>query len=629
MKTTGTAVILQSPGLPQESVTAMTRLISDLEKTQPYRKGEPGAVATPVTFSDTIGLFTPAQPGRQAGVAVLLASPWGYEDMCTRKFWRVLAESLSDAGIASLRFDYPGTGDALEFRDPDAGLSAWRATLLAAAETLRGLSGMGELVVIGQGIGASLAYETFANERHVRGLALLAPAVSGRGYVREMSIWAQMIEEAPEKKGGTLVFGGVALPEPLIADIKGINLGRAGPSWVKHYLLASRHTPPSETALAEQLRAHGATVELLAYEGYNELVHDLSTSRPPLAMIGRVTDWIGRIGSEDAPLPGIGAMRQDFPGPADMPLRGDGFVEKPVRFGEGERLYGILCEPADGERKGATVILLSTAYERASGWGRITALAARQFAAKGIASLRFDPANVADSPPLAGVPAQIIYSEAQHLDVAAAIDFIEGRGLGPVILTGRCSGGYLAFRTAARDPRVRGLVVVNAYTLFWDPAQSIDEWLQFSPQRLSSYGSKALKLETWKKILRGDVNLGYAALNTFRFLRKRLLEFAGPLAAAVPALSREGREVHGALQAIQAHQAELVLLYRDNDVGLHHFSYHFGADGAKLARYPNARLVLVPDADRNMTKPHARAACRQEIEALALKFPPGTTNQPS
>lgn len=268
--------------------------------------------------------------------------------------------------------------------------------------------------------------------------------------------------------------------------------------------------------------------------------------------------------------------------------------------------------------------MLSTAYERAAGWGRSSVLAARHFAAEGIASLRFDPANVADSPPLPGVPEQIIYSEAQHRDVDEAIGFLESRDLAPVVLTGRCSGGYMSFRRTARDSRVRGAVVINAYTLFWDPSQSIDEWLQFSPQRLTSYGVKALRLETWKRIFAGEVNLKYAALNTFRFIRKRILEFAGPVAAALPGLSREKREVHGAFQSIQKHNAELVLMYRDNDVGLHHLTYHFGPEGRKLGRYPNARLVLVPDADRNMTKPHARAVSLKTIADMAQKFPPSS-----
>jgi pimeloyl-ACP methyl ester carboxylesterase len=607
----------------------MTALAFDDETEAENLQDHSEGVAIPVAFAKTIGLFQPARDfAGSADMAVLFASPWGYEDMCVRKFWRVLAEALSAAGISSLRFDYQGTGDALDFDRLDAGLGIWLSDLASAGKALRELAGVKEIIVIGHGIGASLTQECFAEADGVRGLALLAPVLSGRAYVREMSIWAQMIEEAPAKEGGNLVFGGIALPEPLVADIRKISLTQASRSRVPHYLVAGRGTASSHTTLADHLQKLGAQVKQVTYEEYDALVHDLSTSQPPERMTAAVLDWVNEISRQSAALkaPLTLAARPSDPR-LSARLEGDDFVETPVRFGDGNRLYGILCEPRDGKHAGATAIMLSTAYERASGWGRITTLAARNFAAKGIASLRFDPANVADSPPLAGAPRQIIYSEAQHQDVDAAIAFIESRNLGPVILTGRCSGGYLAFRTAARDPRVKGLVVVNAYTLFWDPKQSIDEWLQFSPQQLSSYGAKALKLETWKKILRGDVNLPYAALNTFRFIRKRILEFSGPLAARVPSLSREGREVHSALRAIQAQETDLVLMYRDNDVGLHHFSYHFGSDGAKLAKYGHARLVLVPDADRNMTKSHARAIYRREIVDMAMRLPPGLSDQ--
>jgi pimeloyl-ACP methyl ester carboxylesterase len=599
----------------------MTALAFDDRNEAGSLQDYPEGVAMPVTFAKTTGLFQPARDvAGSADIAVLFASPWGYEDMCVRKFWRVLAETLSAAGIASLRFDYQGTGDALDFDGPDAGLAVWLSDLASAGEALRDLTGVKEIVVIGHGIGASLAQQCFADAEGVRGLALLAPVLSGRAYVREMSIWAQMIEEAPAKEGGSLVFGGIALPEPLVADIRKISLTQVSRSRVQHYFLASRGTLSNESSLSVYVRSLGAKVKHAAYEEYDALVHDLSTSRPPERMVAAVLDWVKEVSRPSVSLKASPKPAARLRDPRlSAKLEGEDFVETPIRFGDGDRLYGILCEPRDGTRSGATVIMLSTAYERASGWGRITTLAAREFAAKGIASLRFDPANVADSPALAGAPPQIIYSEAQHQDADAAISFIESRGLGPTILTGRCSGAYLAFRTAARDARVKGMVVVNAYTLFWDPKQSIDEWLQFSPQQLSSYGAKVLKLETWKKILRGDVNLPYAALNTFRFIRKRVLEFAGPLTARLPSLSREGREVHNALRAIQAHEADLLLMYRDNDVGLHHFSYHFGSDGGKLSKYSNARLVLVPDADRNMTKAHARAVYRGEILDMAIK----------
>lgn len=603
----------------------MTLLVSKHDEALPLGKGRGQKVAMPVVFDATIGLFMPALSGvAGAGIAVLLASPWGYEDMCTRKSWRILAEKLSDNGIASLRFDYRGTGDALDFADDTAGLDVWRSDLEAAADKLRDLSGVRDIIVIGQGIGASLAHDVFTDAEDVRGIALLAPVLSGRAYVREMSIWAQMIEEVPAEKGGALVFGGVSLPRPLVADIRALNLSEPGQGRVGNYLIASRFDPPTETTLADRLRSQGAVVDLLPYEGYDALVHDVSTSKPPTAMFETVIDWIKRIDSRPAISAFYNAVAATLPAPVSARLQGEEFVETPVRFGEEGRLYGILCEPAGGQRRGATVVMLSTAYERAAGWGRSSVLAARHFAAEGIASLRFDPANVADSPPLPGVPEQIIYSEAQHRDVDEAIGFLESRDLAPVVLTGRCSGGYMSFRRTARDSRVRGAVVINAYTLFWDPSQSIDEWLQFSPQRLTSYGVKALRLETWKRIFAGEVNLKYAALNTFRFIRKRILEFAGPVAAALPGLSREKREVHGAFQSIQKHNAELVLMYRDNDVGLHHLTYHFGPEGRKLGRYPNARLVLVPDADRNMTKPHARAVSLKTIADMAQKFPPSS-----
>jgi len=108
------------------------------------------AAALPVTFSRTVGLYMPPKTGTaSSNIAVLLVSPWGYEEMCVRKFWRILAEDLAAAGIASLRFDYPGTGDALDVTDTASGLDLWRDSILDAATQLRSLSGAGDLILVG------------------------------------------------------------------------------------------------------------------------------------------------------------------------------------------------------------------------------------------------------------------------------------------------------------------------------------------------------------------------------------------------------------------------------------------------------------------------------------------------
>ena len=69
------------------------------------------AAASPIVFSDTLGLFQRAA-GPCLDTVVVFASPWGLEELCTtRKFWRIIADRLASRGIASLRFDWPGTGD--------------------------------------------------------------------------------------------------------------------------------------------------------------------------------------------------------------------------------------------------------------------------------------------------------------------------------------------------------------------------------------------------------------------------------------------------------------------------------------------------------------------------------------
>ena len=64
------------------------------------------SAAYPVAFSRTVGLFTPPLADHAAcNCAVLFLSPWGLEEMCTRRVWRELPERFAAKGIASLRFD--------------------------------------------------------------------------------------------------------------------------------------------------------------------------------------------------------------------------------------------------------------------------------------------------------------------------------------------------------------------------------------------------------------------------------------------------------------------------------------------------------------------------------------------
>ncbi len=133
------------------------------------------AAARPVTFSGTVGLFMPAA-GKATATGVLFVSPWGLEEMCMRKFWRVVADALAYQGIASLRFDYPGTGDALDRNDYAGGLSIWEDCVVEAAQALRRQSGCRNVIVVSQGLGSALAVRVADRIEGLAAIACFAPA---------------------------------------------------------------------------------------------------------------------------------------------------------------------------------------------------------------------------------------------------------------------------------------------------------------------------------------------------------------------------------------------------------------------------------------------------------------------
>lgn len=89
---------------------------------------------------------------------------------------------------------------------------------------------------------------------------------------------------------------------------------------------------------------------------------------------------------------------------------------------------------------------------------------ARELARNGVASLRFDAANIADSPPVEGVPEQVLYDVRQNDDVVAALDFLSAQIAGPIVAAGRCSGAYLAFNGAL--PMIASALSLRSIRLF-------------------------------------------------------------------------------------------------------------------------------------------------------------------
>lgn len=576
------------------------------------------SAAVPVTFAGTVGLFMPAA-ALSTGTAILFLSPWGFEEMCVRKFWRILAEDLADIGIASLRFDYAGTGDALDVGDEGEGLSLWEETALTAAAKLQSFSGCKRLILVSQGLGGAIAVKLAERLSDIDGIAFLAPVISGRAYLRELTVWSKMIdegmglEEAQRQTDGVTVAS-LRMPDTVADAVRKLNLTTLTGVGTPNCLVLTRPGRPGDTDFAHHLETLAPHVERATYEGYDELVSNPTVAVMPTATGQMIVEWARSITAQS------GTSASITPETASAAvLIGDGFRETPLRFGIGDRIFGILCEP-EGERTGATALLLTTAYDRHAGWGRMSVSMARALARDGIASLRFDNANVGDSPPLSGAPEQVLYSREQHRDVAEALDLLDTRNLLPAFVVGRCSGGYLAFHAAITDSRCSGLVTVNPYSFFWDESRSVDEALRYAPRSLETYGRKFLQLETLKRLLAGQIDAKSALCNLVTVLGRRAVRSSRQLLSAFPFLAGTQGPVINGFRTLSRRKVDMSLIYSAHDIGLDHLHEQFGEDGDGLRHFPDIRLTIIPEADHNLTPPYARKVYLREVREMGMRL---------
>ncbi|WP_242224489.1 alpha/beta fold hydrolase [Shinella zoogloeoides] len=566
----------------------------------------------PVTFAGTVGLYHVApQP---SDTAVLFVGAWGLEELCARKFWRLLAADLGRAGISSLRFDYPGTGDALDPQDYSAGLDIWRESILAAAAVLRDLSGAKRLLLVGHSIGAALAWQAAETLRDVAGIALAAPALSGRRWIREFMALSRIadhgaITHVTLPSGPAM--GEQHIPDPVLAGIRALDVSKSAKAPAPDMLFLPQEGRATDPVLLERLVSLGAKVRETSFEDYDAFIRDVLLSVPPTTAIGVLAEWA--VG-----LKGDGTAEQRPRPSGTAPLTGDGFRETPVRFGRGQRLYGALCEP-EGPPKGAAVIILSTGYDRMSGRGRIGVRICRDLAKAGIPAFRFDFSNIADSPPQPGMPDQILYHPGLERDVGEAADFLEAHGLHPAVLSGRCSGGYTAFRSALHMDGVKAIVAVNPFDFSVGPGADVDALIA-SVLPFGSYKEKFRNKAYWKQVLRLEIDILKEARHLLRKVSDKMMIKALPLLAHIPPLSRFLNPSERDFDRLAEKGTKISLIYSNGDPVISNLEARLGKRGHLIARYGNAGIVFLDDADHNFSTAHTRGYWLDALVKTASQF---------
>jgi alpha-beta hydrolase superfamily lysophospholipase len=560
----------------------------------------------PVTF-DTFGGFYHAgcidQQGRKA---VLLLAPIGYEELCTRATWGALAENIAAAGHACLRFDYPGTADAIDSIGDPEGIFDWVAAAHRGIAYLREYNPGIELVLVGQGFGASLAAQLGIGSTDVAAAVLMAPLVKGRSYLRELQAWSRMLTERmgigpdPLDDNGYGVAG-FPLASSRAAAIQAIDLTRATQSPAARVLLVERTQFSRGSSIGNHLKMLGADVSSIDYAGYEMILQNPTLAEPQLGTLARIVSWIDDLGH----FPMAGAKFSAKTLAPARPIAGPHYEELPIRFGPDERLFGVLCQPL-GRRPSAIAVLANSGRDYHIGWGRAAVEQARALAERGIASLRVDAGGIGDSSASESAPAEVLYSEEVIADLRHAIDYVEKLDAGPIALVGRCSGAYAAFQVAVQDVRVRNVVVINIMRFVWDPRETVAEALLSAHRTISGSVAMLFSKRSLRRLLSGNLRVKAAVTFVSKRLIRLILLRPSQILSGGPSqtLYSEG---HRRFQILESRGVRLAMLFSEGDHALAEFRTYMGRKGARLRRYPKASVSIIANADHDFTHAGARA----------------------
>ncbi len=578
----------------------------------------------PVTFAGCFGWLHPGGGTR----GVVLCPTFGHENMIAHRGWRRLAEQLAARGFSVLRFDYPGTGDSAGSEtDPDR-LAAWRASIAEAVRHLRETTGAGPVILVGLRLGATLALLAAEPIDGVDGVACLAPVLSGRRHVRELSLLAKTwraINLLPEttQPADHLDVVGDRLTAQTLAELSGLDLSRFdfnGPWLGAGRVLLMQDGGPLADALAARLEARGCGVSRQGFPGAVDYLQDALSSRIPQAAFDAVVQWCEQLPAVSGPAADRHPVRRPtdrlpalaLPAFLDLPAA----TEQPFAFGPSGGLFGILCRPSGGGRTGPTVIMPNTGFGRRIGDGRVFVTLARRLAVMGVSSLRMDLSGFGDSVVLQGGEPDP-YAARNADNVVAAVAALDAAGHVDPVLVGICSGAYSAFHATLREPRVRAAILVNLQKFVWDADGSTNDSLRIKNRRqrrpLGFYLRAATRRSAWTRLAKGEVAIGVILMALCRRPVTGLFSRACNLLERVTGVQTRSGQIMRWFQALKSREVRISLLYSDGDPGLSELAHYFGRGRERFHGLPNVELALLSAADHALLEHDARSQFIEEV----------------
>lgn len=549
----------------------------------------------------TVFCWWHAPVGKVRG-AVVLQGAWGYEHLCTHWATARLANLLAEQGFGVVRADLLGTGDSGDSEGTQ--FEGWKLSLELACEAAVKWAGVDALAIVGLRLGATLGAAFAAEHGGVKALALVEPATSGRTFIREQKALALTSNvgigepSAATDGEGNLDLLGHPLTAATQTALGGLDLKKLGAAPAPEVLYQHRPDRPFDAKFQAALEKLGVKVTVHAGEQLPELFQDGVVSKWPEADFAQLSQWlVDRFPAGDAVAPGpVGAATR---------LEQRGFHEEAVLLGGDRQLAGIACFPTTPKSRTALVVLNTGANHRI-GAHRLSVELMRTLALEGISSLRLDVSGIGDTPLRDGQRQNFPYNFEIVSDARAAVDWLQSRGLQRFVLSGVCSGGYLSFQAALVDPRVRGIVLINAQRFERVEGLDIELQIRSAVKSTRHYQQRIRDPQIWLRLFKGEVDVrtvvpALAARLVNRARRLAELRFVKTFGTRF-----ERDPVTRGFLELSARDVKIAFVVSRDDGARDVLAGHLGPGLGRLEGHKNVSLEVLDGADHTLTQGWAR-----------------------
>jgi pimeloyl-ACP methyl ester carboxylesterase len=526
------------------------------------------------------------RPATAATTALVIVPPFGYEAVCAHRALRHLAQAAARAGLFAIRVDLDGTGDSAG-DDLDPGrLDAWLAAIDAACDAAEA----DRIVIAGVRLGATLAALAAARRGDIAGVVAIAPLPVGRAWLREARALEATLDLAPPPPGvakddhSELV--GFALTAETRDAIGRIDLVAATAAPAPAVLVVDRDDLPPSDRWVARLRELGTAVDHRRLPGYVDMVLDPHKTCVPHVIVDAAIDFASRAPPvRRAARPAVVHTRAELAGVAERPVWLD------------DRLFAIATEPRAPAHR--AVILLNAGAVGRIGPNRLYVAVARKLAARGDLVLRVDLSGLGDSPPRPGAVENIVYGDHAVDDVELAVGWARRAGAREVAVVGLCSGAYHALEAACAGQPIDTVVAINPLTFHYTPGLPLD----FTAFRVTldteRWTRSTLSLASWRKVLRGEVDVRRIASVVALRIRDRVEHRARDVLRRLRVRLRD--DLGSDLLALGRRGVAIRFIFAGDDPGRAMLVEQGGSAVTRLAAAGRLAIRVIDGADHTFT----------------------------